>query len=176
MKDKIIELKQQGLSFGEISRQLGCAKSTVSYHLTDEKEKSKGRKKKMLDNNFVQKRLYELSNRQLQHATRDFQRRDKGTMMDKPKAYSFKYQDVIDKFGKNTICYLSGTPIDLIEGKNYNFDHIVPASRGGENTLENLGIVYKDFNKMKGSLTIDELIENCKKILTHHGYTIKKEN
>ena len=33
MKDKILELKKQGLTSSEIVRVLGCAKSTVSYHL-----------------------------------------------------------------------------------------------------------------------------------------------
>lgn len=32
MKDKIIELRKNGLSFNQISEQLGCSKSTISYH------------------------------------------------------------------------------------------------------------------------------------------------
>lgn len=33
MKDKIIELRDQGLTFQQITEQLGCSKSTVSYHI-----------------------------------------------------------------------------------------------------------------------------------------------
>jgi len=32
MKDKILELRKNGLSFTQISNELGCAKSTISYH------------------------------------------------------------------------------------------------------------------------------------------------
>lgn len=36
MKAKIIELKSKGLSNVEIVKELGCAKSTVSYHVNRE--------------------------------------------------------------------------------------------------------------------------------------------
>jgi len=35
MKDKIIELRNIGLSYNEISKQLGCSKSTVSYYCSN---------------------------------------------------------------------------------------------------------------------------------------------
>ncbi len=35
MKNKILELRKQGLSINEIVKQLNCAKSTISYHLNN---------------------------------------------------------------------------------------------------------------------------------------------
>ena len=41
-KDKIIELHKEGKSYNEIQKILGCARSTISYHLSEKtKEKSK---------------------------------------------------------------------------------------------------------------------------------------
>ncbi len=36
MKDKIIELRKAGLSFNQIVKELGCSKSTISYHCKNE--------------------------------------------------------------------------------------------------------------------------------------------
>ena len=66
----------------------------------------------------------------------------------------------------------------FIRGKNnlfendYNLDHIIPSSRGGDNSLNNLGITHKIVNYMKGSLTPEELIKWCVKILKYNGYKI----
>ena len=35
MKEKILELRKKGLSVDEIVNELGCAKSTISYHLNN---------------------------------------------------------------------------------------------------------------------------------------------
>ena len=41
MKDKILELRAQGLTYNEIKNELGCSKGTISYHLgPGQKEKS----------------------------------------------------------------------------------------------------------------------------------------
>lgn len=36
LKPKILELREKGMSYGEISEELGCAKSTVSFHCRNE--------------------------------------------------------------------------------------------------------------------------------------------
>src|ERR1035437_3416711 len=35
MKDKILELRKNGLSYNEISKRLGCSKGTISYHCSN---------------------------------------------------------------------------------------------------------------------------------------------
>lgn len=81
--------------------------------------------------------------------------------------------EVLEKFGKETVCYLSGEKINLYEN-NYNFDHIIPTSRGGKNSLDNLGITHQIVNAMKSDLLIDEFLEWCIKILEYNGYIVKK--
>ena len=56
----------------------------------------------------------------------------------------------------------------------YQLDHIIPSSRGGDNSFKNLGITHKIVNYMKGNLTPEELIEWCIKILKHNGYNVTK--
>ena len=45
-KEKILELRSQGLSYEEIKNRLGCSKGTIAYHCGNhQKEKNKDRYK-----------------------------------------------------------------------------------------------------------------------------------
>ena len=57
---------------------------------------------------------------------------------------------------------------------SYNLDHVTPRSRGGDNSLDNLGITTPIANKSKTNLTTEEYLELCKKVLENNGYEIKK--
>jgi len=59
-------------------------------------------------------------------------------------------------------------------GTDYWFDHIVPRSRGGQNTLENLGIAIPEANKAKGNLHLNEFLNLCEMILLNFGYGVTK--
>ena len=85
---------------------------------------------------------------------------------------TFKPQDLIEKIGDDPICYLSGRKIDLMDGKSYHLDHIIPKNRGGPNTLDNCNIACREANQAKGNLLYEELIVLCKEILEVHS---KKE-
>jgi 5-methylcytosine-specific restriction endonuclease McrA len=73
---------------------------------------------------------------------------------------------VVKKIGENPICYLTGKSINLDHPETYNLDHIIPASRGGTNDLENLGICLKEANQAKGDLLLEELYDLCDSILS----------
>jgi len=46
MKEKIIALRNEGKTYGQIKAQLGCSKSTIAYHVgAGQKEKSRLRQK-----------------------------------------------------------------------------------------------------------------------------------
>lgn len=86
---------------------------------------------------------------------------------------SFTVKDLISRFGENPKCYLTGEQIDINKPRTYHFDHKIPKSRGGTNSIDNLGICTRDANLCKRDKTPEELIDLCKKILTNNGYEIK---
>lgn len=79
----------------------------------------------------------------------------------------FTLEDVIDKVGENPLCYLTGQPIDISKPSTYEFDHIIPKSRGGTNQLDNLGVCLKLANRAKDSMTPDEFLNLCKLVVSH---------
>jgi CRISPR/Cas system Type II protein with McrA/HNH and RuvC-like nuclease domain len=54
---------------------------------------------------------------------------------------------------KKSNLLFNGEPIDLQDMPRYSFDHIIPLSRGGESTLENMGLALKEANQAKSDLT-----------------------
>lgn len=81
---------------------------------------------------------------------------------------TFKAKDLLEKIGENPICYLTGRPINLLDGQSYHLDHIIPKNKGGENSLENCNIACRDANQAKGNLLYDEFILLCEEVLDFH--------
>lgn len=81
---------------------------------------------------------------------------------------TFKVKDLLEKIGDNPVCYLTGRKIDLLDGKSYHLDHIIPKNKGGSNTLDNCNIACKDANQAKGNLLYSEFILLCEAVLTYH--------
>jgi len=183
MKEEILKLRSEGKKYYEIQKALNCSKSIVSYYCgVAQKDKSRKRQaeNRMKCNettiickttNFKYCRIDK--SKKLRISSTSFQKRP-NKIYEKDITLTFDWKDVIDKFGEDTFCYLSGEKINLINDKNYNLDHIVPKTRGGENNLENLGILHETVNKMKGALLNEELFEWCIKILKHNGYDVVK--
>lgn len=175
MKEKILKLRSEGKTYNQIQNLLNCSKSTISYYCGEnQKEKTKKRTQKRRKN-ILLKKVDQYKNRKLRinkEKTRRFNKRDDAGNINKNFEETFSWFDVLDKFGENTFCYLSGEKINLLEDV-YNLDHIIPYSRGGNNTLSNLGITHEVVNRMKSDLTPEELISWCRKILEFNGYTVK---
>jgi CRISPR/Cas system Type II protein with McrA/HNH and RuvC-like nuclease domain len=192
MKEQILKLREGGKTYNEIMKILGCSKSTISYYCGEnQKEKSKNRRNKRRENILLVKveRFKHRKQKEIQvlekdiktrkdvvESIRKFQKRENGVSSDginKELPLTFTWENVLEKFGENTVCYLSGKPINLYVN-NYNLDHIVPSSKGGDNSLNNMGITHEIVNKMKGDLTPEELINWCITILEHNGYKVTK--
>ena len=184
-KDEILRLRAEGKSYREIIKITGASGGTVCYHCgKGQKEKTQKRKKKRYS------KVHPFTIKIERFKTQSMKNKDKNTVLNNMsinrKIYqkiqtfhrdritgdyskmSFTVQDVIDKYGTNTTCYLTGDKIDIYKPKTYQFDHIIPVSKGGENTLDNLGICTKEANISKTDHTLEEFIELCKKVVKTH--------
>lgn len=171
IKDKILALRIQGKSYNEISKELNCCKATVCYHCGDkQKEKSLKKTKEYKANNPLIQKIDSFNQaykkRGLDNKISGFQR--KGRKSD----LSIKL--ILEIFGQNPNCYLTGEKIDLSESSTYSFDHKIPVSKGGNNSIENLGICTQDINMAKSDKTPEEFIKLCIKVLEYNGYNLSK--
>lgn len=180
---KIIELKENGYSYNKIMKELNCSKGTISYYLGDnQKEKTKNRSVKVKSKpEFVlQKKLYAFRYRdnlgkRVLSKVRDFQRREGSKITISKPELNFDIEDFLLKIGNEPKCYLSGEKIDLYETKSYSIDHITPATKGGDNSLENAGLLSTSINKMKSDITVEEFLEKCIQVLEYNGYVVTKK-
>lgn len=164
MKEKIKELRESGLSIRKIAKELNCSKGKVVYALSPSYSKEK--KQEIYDKQKISR-----AKNPLLVKCGEFRKPRKG-IGEKPDEF-FNHKDVIAKFGQNTNCYLTGDPIDLMIN-NYNFDHIIPCAMGGKGNLSNLGITTPEANFAKGSLSLEQFLNLCKKVLLHNGYKVEK--
>ncbi len=183
MKDQILELRAKGYTYNQIVAELGCSKGTVAYHCgAGQKEKSRirvssNRKKNFLKTRYLRWLEYKPaasptgiknSERAAYHKARDFQK-DLDHIMRVPADNQFRFDDVLENLDGNSVCYLTGKPIDLSDTASYEFDHIKPRHAGGTNDLDNLGLCTKDANRAKAHLEIEELLQLCYDILLNYG-------
>jgi 5-methylcytosine-specific restriction endonuclease McrA len=177
IKEDILRLRNEGKSYSEIQKDLNCSKGTISYYCGEgQKEKNRDRTRKLREENIMIKKIDNFKSlrnfKNIKESLRKFQKRD-GNDYNKNIKETFNWRDVLDKFGENTFCYLCGEEVNLFED-TYSFDHIIPQSRGGDNSLDNLGITMKKINDMKTDMTPDELVEMCIKILKFNNYSVEK--
>lgn len=181
---KIKDLRKDGLTYNKIKKELNCSLSTISYYLGDNqkiKTKERGNKRRKNPESTLIYKIYRFrwrDNKKVMSKIRDFQRRDplsnnRSRLINKQEQ-NFTIEDFINKIGNNPKCYFSGEPIDLYDSKSYSIDHIHPSSKGGDNSLDNAGLISYSVNKMKDDLSIDEFIQKCKQILEYNGYKITK--
>lgn len=172
-KDKILQLRSEGKTYREISSILGCSKSVISYHCGNGNEKVRLQKLNKTKSNKLSKKVSGFKCRTARKIFRGkvktFKRRSpKGRSHTKVNNISvnFSTKDVLDKIGKNPICYITGRKINLSKSETYHFDHIIPTSKGGSNDLSNLGVCIVDANYAKGNLSLPKLHDLCEEILS----------
>lgn len=190
VKDKILQLRSEGKSYKQIVKILGCSSGSVAYHCGNgQKEKSRNRSRKNRKLSVLQIKTERFKNRKkslsvkkdsrrdnrnvIAERCRDFQRRN-GSKLTPVPFKNFTFKEVLATLGDNPTCYLSGRKIDLTKPSSYSFDHKIPASKGGGNEIENLGLTCKEANRAKSDLLFDELIHLCKDILENNGYRVEK--
>lgn len=157
MKEEILKLREEGKSYREINLILGCSKGTIAYHC-GKGQKEKTQKRRKINSNSIKHKIYNkidsfVSRNTVPKGVFNYIKRD------------LNHIHYYDKIIENPYCYLTGEKIDLYLSNSYNLDHIIPASKGGDNSIENMGLCLKQANMAKSDLTKEELINLCKKII-----------
>lgn len=160
MKEKILELKKQGLSYSKIVTNVGCSKSLVAYYCGEgQKEKTRIRTRKHRNsiNGILLKKISQFKlNKERTGSNND------NTIL------------FIDKIKSSLSCYLTGRDIDLSKRREYNLDHITPLSKGGDSSVCNMGVACRDANMSKFDFVLDDYIQLCKEVCENFGYKVIK--
>lgn len=175
-KESILKLRAEGKSFRQIAKQLGCSKGLISYHCGNGNENNRARSQHKKRNPLCKKvsnfkcRCPRANYKAISSKLKTFKRKSQSSgnqsntiVNNITKNYTCK--DVINKLGKDPVCYLTGEKIDLTKPESYHLDHIIPSSKGGTNDLDNLQICLKEANYAKGELFLDQFYILCEKVL-----------
>ncbi|NBX98082.1 hypothetical protein EBQ81_04430 [bacterium] len=185
VKQQILELRKLGYSYDKIADKLNCSKGTISYHCGDG-QKNKTRLRQIKNRHFKNplynkihtflykpKKIYSKKHNKiisniLEEKINSFHKVYRGRKMIKKEKNTFTEKEFLQKIGKNPKCYLTGKDIDLLDSRSYQLDHIIPRSKGGQNTLDNCQIATKDANYAKGNLMLDEFFALCKSVVDYN--------
>lgn len=142
----------------------GASKATISYHCGEgQREKTKDRRQKRRSNPFVKKtEAFKYNKKGLNNKFTRF--KGKGSIK-----YDYTYEDIKKIAELNPRCYLSGRPLNYDDPQSFHFDHKIPASQGGDNSLENLGIASQEANMAKSDMALEYFLDLCEDILRHNG-------
>lgn len=186
LNKQIIALRQKRLTFAQIAKQLKCSKSTVSYALRKKTRERSKEKHAEYPRHFkkTNSKIYSFTNPRI--STRNkaawyinkSPRQSSKAITDKASRFqrpmTFNYKDVHAKYGDHFPCALTGRPLEFNEPQTYEYDHILPTARGGDNTIDNLQLLCPEANKAKGMMTDDEFKDLCREVIIHAGYKIYK--
>ena len=168
MKEKILALRSQGLTYDAIKKELGCAKSTIAYHC-GEGQKEKGRIRTARNRGNFRVAIRKRIDNYARAKVRNFKNQCGRSHTVSNFNYASAYKIILDT--KN--CYLSGRPIDIYSTGSYNLDHVIPVAKGGRNDLSNMGVACREANMAKTDMTVDEFVALCKDVLINFGYEVK---
>lgn len=182
-RDDILRLRSEGKTYNEIQKELGCSKGTISYHLGHgQKQKTEDRRKNLTDSKLRKKVSYwknrvageatqrqvspRTHNRKMLQKVREFQKERRGGTAP---TLDWTYDDLREIIADYQCCYLTGREIDVNDCDTFHLDHIEPRSRGGDNSIENLGLATPEANYAKGYLPLEDFIELCLDVVIHWG-------
>lgn len=181
---KILELYEAGFSYREIEKKLGCSKGLISYHCgVGQKDKTLGNQRRNRKSDVLKTKvqrfvatkskktlLKEKDTRAIEKILQIKITQFSLTWRGKEKRCKlmFNVKQLIKKLGTNPVCYLTGRDINLNEGRSYHLDHILPKSKGGDNSLENCGLACRSANQAKTDMTLEEFVQLCQEVVKKH--------
>src|ERR1035438_9982250 len=127
MKEKIMQLRAEGLSYNAIVKEVGCAKSTVCYYCGDRQREKITERTRQYRKENPGIRAVETFCKEIPHYYKPIYSPD--TLKNAKKkiinfhastkvltAERFNYKDMMQACENNQCCYLTGRPVDLIKG------------------------------------------------------------
>lgn len=87
----------------------------------------------------------------------------------KPPVVDFNVKEVIQRFGENPICYISGAKVSW---ETCALDH---KDNDGSNELDNMGVATGFLNWIKGVMPLNYMFSLFKRVLEYNGFTVIKE-
>lgn len=181
---KIQELRKQRLSYSEIASKLNIAKSTVNYYCCSNSKKLCTKRAHKFEWKYIFiRKIDEFKtkisgnpvsmgldwNKKFRSSCSRFRLKNMNTT-------KFTYKEALEHLGGTlTKCYLTGREINILKD-DYCLDHIIPASKGGTNDLDNMGITIPIVNASKSNMTVEEYLALCKEVLEYNGYKVEKIN
>lgn len=184
---KILELYEKGFSYREIEKKLGCSKGLISYHCgAGQKEKTRNNQRRNRSSDVLKAKVQRFVGRpskQQKTKKESIKKKIEDILRIKIRGFcltekvngryarcktTFKVKDLVKKIRSNPVCYLTGRPINLEEGRSYHLDHIVPRSKGGDNSLDNCGLTCRVANQAKNDMTLEEFVQLCREVIEKH--------
>ena len=174
-KKSILALRKNGNTIAEIQKELGCSMSTIAYHLYPKtRETTKARTTKIRKQPGYTRKDNQGARNALTVKASQFHRL--GHRKNKQQLVrSFTTEELLSRLGAQPCCYLTGNMIDLTNPASYSLDHVVPVSRGGTSTIDNLGLTTSEANRAKNDRTVEEFLVLCATVLKHNGYSVEKK-
>lgn len=163
MKEVILKLRSEGLSYSTIAKEVDCAKSTVAYYCGE------GVREKAIDRSDIIRRKNKYKPPSLSTKIRSkIYSFSKGIAQ----VRKFNINEVYENIINNPECYLTGREIDLNDRSTWSLDHIIPRSKGGVLTKDNIGLSCRDANYAKYDMHLNDFIQLCKEVCENNGYQV----
>ncbi len=141
-----IKLRAEGIIYPDIAKILGYSPDKVFYHCEPTQKLKRKNRNKLNPYRPISDKLRTFTCRET----------------------TIPLPDFFDRFGKNPTCGLTGRPLDLFNYASYQLDHIIPKSRGGEKSIDNMQLACKPANEAKASMLLCEFLGLCQNVMRQH--------
>lgn len=190
LKQQILKLRNDGKSYSYIQKELQCSKGTIAYYCgTGQKEKTEHRrilnrsKQHPLTRkveNFIKNIQQKNCNSKTANRTIHKILYQKIVVFSRINSKDYNYmsftvEELLQKIGNHPACSLTGRPIDLLDSRSYQLDHIIPRAKGGTNSLDNCQLTCREANQAKHELTLDEFVKLCREVVNHYDNQAPRE-